>query len=344
MAIIATEGSISFRKYFDLVLYHPEWGYYSHPKQSRTGKEGDFFTAVSVGPLFGQILAEYAFSSWERQGRPSIFRIVEWGAEQGDLAKDILAAGTGIGGCFGQALHYAVVEPLPQKRTAMAEGLENVEVVAEAAELGAQPGLVIANELIDALSFWLIRWEKGQWWEKRVTSAGNGLVFELAKPCAGLEGRLSIVAGRFEEGYESELRPSLADLLAEMKSVLTGGEVLLFDYGFERPDLYHPSRTTGTIRTYGSHQAGEDPLVTPGQIDITAHVDFTSLAEDARSVGLQPALLESQGHFLTQAATRLLTRMDGQVDPSFIRQFQTLTHPAYLGAKFSVFRATLGSE
>ena len=129
-----------------------------------------------------------------------------------------------------------------------------------------------------------------------------------------------------------------------MKSVLTSGEILLFDYGFERNDLYHPSRTTGTLRTYGRHQADEDPLINLGQIDITAHVDFTALEEDAQAIGLTPQRLESQGHFLTKAAAGLLTGMDGQVDPNFIRQFQTLTHPAHLGTKFSVFRAISHSK
>ena len=336
---IDAQGAISFRKFFDMALYDPDWGYYSQPKQARTGKEGDFFTSVSVGPLFGRILAEYAFSCWQKIGKPEVFRVVEWGAEQGDLAKDILAGGLEKGGAFEKALQYAVVEPLPQKRAALVEVLEGSEVVAKAEELTPQPGLVIGNELIDALSFWLIRREQGQWREKRVTKSGQGFEFESVAPEAELQERLKIVSRTLCEGYETELRPSLSPLLMEMKSVLTEGEVLLFDYGFERGDLYHPSRTTGTMRTYGHHKAGEDPLIDIGQLDITSHVDFTALEEDAKAVGLEPQVLESQGNFLTKAATSYLTSMDGQVDPHFIRQFQTLTHPAHLGTKFSVFRA-----
>ena len=175
-------------------------------------------------------------------------------------------------------------------------------MVGKAGDLEPQPGLVIGNELIDALSFWLIRWEEGQWWEKRVAREGEGFTFENAEPNGDLADRLALVEGRFSEGYETELRPSLAPLLAEMKSVLTSGEILLFDYGFERNDLYHPSRTTGTLRTYGRHKADEDPLVHLGQLDITAHVDFTALEEDAQSIGLTPQALTSQGHFLTKAA------------------------------------------
>ena len=145
MALIAAEGPISFQKFFNLALYHPEWGYYAQPQKARTGKEGDFFTAVSVGPLFGRILAEYAFARWEKAGKPPSFRIVEWGAEQGDLSKDILAGGKERGGEFAEALQYAVVEPLPRKRAALQEALEGVVVVAEASELPALPGLVIGK-------------------------------------------------------------------------------------------------------------------------------------------------------------------------------------------------------
>ena len=129
MVQIDAEGPISFRKFFEVVLYDAEWGYYARPQQSRTGKEGDFFTAVSVGPLFGRILAEYARSEWERQEKPPVFRVVEWGAEQGDLARDIMAGGQEIGGEFAKALQYAVVEPLSLKRAALDENLAGVEVV-----------------------------------------------------------------------------------------------------------------------------------------------------------------------------------------------------------------------
>lgn len=348
MAQIDAEGPISFRKFFELALYHPEHGYYARPSRVRTGQKGDFFTAVSVGPLFGKILAEYALASWEQQGQPESFRIVEWGAEQGDLARDILKGAEERGGEFARALRYAVVEPLARKRESLQKRLPEIELVAAAGDLSPEAGLVIANELVDALPFWLVRWQEAQWWEKRVCLAAGGagddverspFFFQLSQPDVDLQERLSLLPRNLSEGYETELRPSLAPLLAEMSAVLLSGEILLFDYGFERSDLYHPSRTTGTLRTYGQHQAGEDPLSKLGQLDVTAHVDFTALEEDARAVGLSPRRLESQGRFLTQAAAHLLTELDGQVDPSFIRQFQTLTHPGHLGSKFLVFRA-----
>lgn len=343
MEWIDTQGPISFREYFDRVLYDSQDGYYSQVRRVRTGREGDFFTAVSVGSLFGRVLAEYAFQTWQSLGEPAEFRVVEWGAEQGDLARDIAAGVSEIGGAFGECFSYAVVEPLGGKRDALREALPGVSVVASAGELSPLPGLVVANELIDAFSFWLIRFQDGKWWEKRVGRGGEegSLAFELAEPTGDLAARLSILEGlgnRFGEGYETEIRPSMAPFLAEAASVLAAGELLFLDYGYEHDDYYHPARTTGTLRTYGGHQAGEDPLLTPGQIDITAHVDFTLLAREGEAAGLTALGLQSQGSFLTHAATGWLLAQEGRVDQELFRQFQTLTHPAHLGSRFWVQR------
>ena len=347
--MIDTRGPISFREFFDFVLYEPENGYYSRPEEVRTGREGDFFTAVSVGSLFGRILARSAQRVWKELAEPECFRIVEWGAEQGDLARDISTGIAEIGGAFEQAVQYAVVEPITKKAAYLRTQLPSVEVVGSASELLPMPGLVIANELIDALSFWLIRFEEGKWLEKRVAKReleeGEGgeeeLTFVLTEPEPELARRLDILQGlgnRFSEGYETEIRPSLSDFLSEMASVLSAGEVLLIDYGYEHDDYYHPGRSTGTLRTYGKHESGEDPLQNLGQLDLTAHVDFTLLAQDGEEAGLVAQELQSQGSFLTHAAMDLLRSQEGQVDPDLIRQFQTLTHPAHLGSRFWVQR------
>lgn len=343
MAQIDTQGPISFQDYFNLVLYHPQDGYYSQPDRVRTGREGDFFTAVSVGSLFGRILSQYAYQTWQSLGKPSQFRVVEWGAEQGDLARDLAAGVAEIGGDFAGSFSYAIVEPIEVKRSALHESLPGVTVVASAEGLSPQPGLVIGNELIDAFAFWLIRFQDGKWWEKRV-ARGEGdanLAFELVEPTGELATRLAILAGlgpRFSEGYETEIRPSLTPFLAEAARVLSVGELLFIDYGYEHDDYYHPARTTGTLRTYGGHQAGEDPLLTPGALDITAHVDFNLLANEGRAAGLRDLGLQSQGSFLTQAATQWLLAQEGKVDEELFRQFQTLTHPAHLGTRFWVQR------
>ncbi len=340
MAKIEANGPISFTDFFNYALYEPNWGYYSSPENVRTGKKGDFFTSVSVGPLFGRILAQYAYLKWVELEQPSCFRVVEWGAEQGHLAQDFIQGVHELEAEFAEAFQYAIVEPLERKRRDLERRLPKVRVVQKSSELDAQCGFVVANELIDALAFFLVRWEGGKWWEKRVTSSeSHCFEFVLSEPNPILAQRLTLINGKFTEGYETEVRPSQSQLLNEMSSVLVTGELLFFDYGYARNDYYHPSRTTGTLRTYREHQAGEDPLKMIGQQDITAHVDFDALAEDALAAGLNVSAIESQGRFLTKAASSILTSMDGRVDSEFIRQFQTLTHPAHLGTRFSVLRA-----
>ncbi|MDP0491734.1 MAG: SAM-dependent methyltransferase [Verrucomicrobiota bacterium JB023] len=343
MRRIDTQGSISFPEYLSVVLYDERDGYYARPHQRRTGREGDFFTAVSVGDLFGTLMAEHARKLWLELGSPARFRIVEWGSEDGQLARDVLSA-VGDEDDFGQALTYAVIEPLAGKREALAAALPGVQVVAEPAELDAVDGMVLANELIDAIPFWLVRREEGRWLEKRVAIREGDFAFELAEPAGELAKLLSSLPAGLPDGYESEVRVPLQELLAGMAGVLRRGEVVLPDYGFEQADYYHPERRTGTLQTYGKHRRGEDPLVAPGALDITAHVDWTRLAEEGAAVGLTPEPLLTQGRFLTLAGEELLRARDGQVDPGFVRQFMTLTHPAQLGTKFQVQRFRKGLD
>jgi SAM-dependent MidA family methyltransferase len=112
------------------------------------------------------------------------------------------------------------------------------------------------------------------------------------------------------------------------------------DYGFPRQDYYHPGRTEGTLRTFSKHRAGDDPLADPGEADITAHVDFTAMAEAAQSLGWRQSLLRDQGRWLTEIGREWLLEMEGSPQPAALRQFQTLMHPAHLGAKFHAIELT----
>lgn len=238
-----------------------------------------------------------------------------------------------------------MVEPLAKKREALAEAHSQWKVVSEARELSAEAGMVLASELIDALPFWLVTRSEQEWRERRVGVIDGQFEFCEAKVKGELKEALMCVpdelVGRFPDGYETEVRPSTAQMLREMKSILSEGSLLLFDYGFAREDYYHPERKTGTIRTYCRHEAGENPLERVGEQDITAHVDWTSLVEDATKAGWREPELFAQGSFLTKAARDLLLEKEatGEVDASFVGQFQSLTHPGQLGSKFSVLRA-----
>ena len=112
--------------------------------------------------------------------------------------------------------------------------------------------------------------------------------------------------------------------------------MLWTDYGFARPEYYHPGRTSGTLRTFSKHRAGEDPLSAPGETDITAHVDFTAIALAASDLGGRPTVFRDQGSWLTQTARDWLLEWEDNPQASSLRQFQTLTHPAHLGGHFHV--------
>jgi len=140
----------------------------------------------------------------------------------------------------------------------------------------------------------------------------------------------------FPDGYRSEVRTSFVSLLDALARSLHHGLMLWADYGFARPDYYHPDRTTGTLRTFANHRAGEDPLENPGLSDITAHVDFTAVAEAALALGGRPVDFRNQGSWLIDTARAWLLELEGHPQPSFARQFQTLTHPDHLGGRFHI--------
>jgi SAM-dependent MidA family methyltransferase len=112
--------------------------------------------------------------------------------------------------------------------------------------------------------------------------------------------------------------------------------MIWIDYGFARPEYYHPARSSGTLRTFSQHRAGEDPLDRPGESDITAHVDFTAIAECSIALGGRPLVFQNQGNWLTHAGRDWLLEQEGNPKNPLLRQFQTLTHPAHLGGRFHV--------
>jgi len=317
-----------------LALYHPEHGYYAKDLR-QVGREGDFFTSVSVGPLFGRILARRFIAWWEENGRPSPWRIIEAGAHDGTLAVDILTEISSISPAASSALEYAIPEPLPRLQAAQRAKLApwgNVRFVSHAGDLAATPlpGIAFGNEVLDALPFEIIGRSGGVWHEYLV-GLENGK-FALSKGPAYPHGP----EGDYPDGYLTEIRRDYGTFFQPFLRALRHGLLLWLDYGYDHGTYYHPDRTTGTLRTFSKHRAGEDPLNAPGDEDITAHVDFTAAADAAVALGCRINTLKTQSAWLTEAARELLLSMEGRPEPSLLRQFQTLTHPGQLGTRFHV--------
>lgn len=344
-ARIAAEGPIPFPEFMAAALYDPARGYYARESR-QVGRSGDFFTSVSVGPLFGALLARRFLQWWEAAGKPAAWRILELGAHDGRLAEDVLTALKAGGTEAYDGLEYAIVEPLPKLAAAQRERLsgfgKTLAFASEVADLNVRPGIAFGNELLDALPFHVIEWRNGGWSECHVGWADGSFHWQTGRPLSPEVTAATIrLTGPFPEGYRTEVRTGFAALLDSLAKALGQGLLVWPDYGFARPDYYSPARSTGTLRTFSNHQAAEDPLADPGERDITAHVDFTHVAETALALGMTPSGFSDQGSWLTRLAAPWLQSMESQPDPSAIRQFQTLVHPSHLGARFHVLELAL---
>lgn len=327
-----------------MALYHPSLGYYSRGS-NQVGREGDFFTSVSVGSLFGKLLATRFLEAWKSLGSPTRWRIIECGAHDGKLAFDVLSALQELDAAACSALEYAIPEPLlllqESQRQRLAPFHDRIRSISDCAELATEPlpGIAFGNELLDALPFHVVECRGGTWHECRVALSPTGeFVWENGHPLSDerLKSRLDEIGSDFPDGYRSEVRTNYADFLAPLTRCLSAGLLIWLDYGFARPEFYHPDRKSGTLRTFSKHRAAEDPLSRPGEIDITAHVDFTAVAEAAIELGANPCHFSSQGSWLTTQARPWLLAQEGNPDLAGLRQFQTLTHPAHLGGSFHV--------
>ena len=338
-ARITRDGPLRFPDFMAAALYHPELGYYARePRQ--VGRGGDFFTSVSVGPLFGELLARRFLRDWQESGKPARWRIVECGAHDGSLAADILRAISRLEPGALAGLDYAIPEPLPALRAAQRATLAafpQATFPLAASALEPLPGIAFGNEVLDALPFHIIERRAGGWQEIRIAADGTSfreVAHEIDDPA--LTAALVTLGNAFPDGYRSEIRTNFQDFLTPLTRCLSSGLLLWLDYGFARPEYYHPGRSRGTLRTFSNHRAAEDPLARPGEIDITAHVDFTAVAEAGMAIGCPPLQFQNQGTWLTEAARDWLISLEGNPDPAALRQFQTLTHPAHLGGSFHV--------
>lgn len=325
-------------------LYEPRLGYYARETR-QVGRGGDFFTSVSVGPLFGELLARRFLQEWRESGSPARWRIIECGAHDGTLAADILGTLTRLSPEALAGLEYAIPEPLPLLQAAQKKTLgkfsKNTRFVNTTGELESDPlpGIAFGNELLDALPFHLVEWRSEGWRECRVNvDPGGDFIWEndhtIDDPKLG--SALAPLGTHFPIGYRTEVRTNFTDFLAPLTRCLSSGLLLWLDYGFARPEYYDTARKSGTLRTFSKHRAAEDPLTTPGEIDITAHVDFTAFAEAAIALGCQPRSFRNQGAWLTEIGREWLLSLEGQAQTQTLRPFQTLTHPAHLGGSFHV--------
>jgi SAM-dependent MidA family methyltransferase len=314
-------------------LYHPEFGYYSSGR-GQIGRRGDYFTNVSVGPLFGRMLAAQFAEMWKIMGRPGDFTIIEQGAHHGDFAKDVLEAVRESSPDFFFALRYWVVEPFPvleaRQREVLAEFMDKLGWRKSVSELEPFSGVHFSNELLDALPVHLVSREGNEDWKERLVERdGDGFVFVTGTITDDkLRRHLEKVPRSGNGPYETEVNLAALDWVESVAQKLTRGFVLAVDYGYPRAEFYAPERAMGTLQCRAGHRIVTSPLVEVGRADVTAHVDWTSIAERAEESGLTLNGFTDQHHFITGLLARLAPRESER------RALQTLLHPELLGTRF----------
>lgn len=332
-AEIAESGPISFADYMAKCLYHPGLGYYARPKVPVVSKKGDFITSVSVGPVFGKLLAHRLHKFWQANGSPKIFTILEPGAHDGTLCLDILEAIRALDPNFARAVNYLVHEPLPVRRKLLQEKLqEEASVIATPKEVNAEIGALVANEILDALPVPLYLKSGDKWHEALVASDGDSLDWETRPASPPLPANLP-------EDYVTEGPPDLSSFLKPLAGIFKKALFIWIDYGLDEETLYHPARTAGTLRCYSQQRSNVHPLDNPGEQDLTADVNFSAVEKIAASLGLQTHPAMHQSRYLTYCGKNWLL---SRPTPQEVGQFQTLIHPSQFGSRFYALEMTKG--
>jgi SAM-dependent MidA family methyltransferase len=286
----------------DAALYHPDFGYYARAVQ-RSGRAGDFFTSVDVGPLFGELLARQIGEMHEilnSEFRIQNFDLVEAGAGNGRLSADILRALKRDAPETYVATRVHLVEASEAARATHAQTLAEVAdrlASSSPALPDSFEGVLIANELLDAMPVHQVVMRENGLREVYVESRGDDLgLCEGPLSTERLAGYFAALGTTLEPGWRAEVSLAAVDWMREAGRRLKRGFVILIDYGHEASELYSVTHSTGTLTTFSNHRStGPESAVTPwlrnpGQQDLTAHVDFTSIrnageAEDCTTLG-----------------------------------------------------------
>ncbi|MDR5755397.1 SAM-dependent methyltransferase [Caballeronia sp. LZ035] len=352
--IAAAGGWLPFDRYMDLVLYAPGFGYYSGGamKFGRRGEDGsDFVTAPELSPLFATTLARPVAQALQQSGTR---QLMEFGAGTGKLAAGLMNALADLDIHFDS---YAIVDLSGELRARQRETIEREApgLAAKVKWLDSLPdsfeGVVIGNEVLDAMPVRLVARKLGAWHERGVVLLNDRLAFD-DRPITR-DAQVELIDAAIDDAndepfaeYVTETHEAALGFTKTICTMLVRGAAFFIDYGFPRREFYHAQRASGTLMCHYRHRAHPEPFLYPGLQDITAHVEFTGIAEAGVETGADLLGFTSQARFLLNAG---VTDVLGELDPSDVRRFlpaanavQKLLSEAEMGELFKVIAFSRG--
>lgn len=338
--IAAAGGHVPFADYMQWVLYEPALGYYSGGSH-KLGEAGDFVTAPELGDVFGRTLARAIVPLLEQTDG----HVLEFGAGTGRLAQTVLAALDALGVSIDR---YSILDLSGELRERQSSLLGDDGRVQWRSSLpDAFSGVVLANEMLDAMPVKLVCWRDGQWMERCVSCEGDGFAFVdcpasealLSEVRASLPAELEVAL--LPDGYVTEVHPHALGFIRSLAGMMCKGRsaAVLVDYGFPAHEYYLVERSEGTLMCHYRQMAHDDPFYLPGLQDVTSHVNFTSVAEVACSSGLDVLCYSSQASFLMASGVMdCLPKMclpDAE-RAKLMQETMKLLSPAEMGELFKV--------
>ena len=345
--ISAKGGWIPFSRFMKMALYEPGMGYYSAGAH-KLGAGGDFTTAPELSPLFGAAIANTVLPVLEGlKSKGLVSKILEFGAGTGKLAEAIL-----------NRLHeldfsldaYEIIEISPD--LASRQQLRLSHLITDQGSSTAcrwldtlpqdYDGVIIANEVIDAIPCDVIIFENGFWYWRGVTFENTHFAWKTGKPVDQNELPEILLSGNFPEGYTTELHPQAQAWMREVAQQLNTGLFLTLDYGFPESEYYHAQRQDGTLIAHHRHHVIPDPFHLPGLCDLTTHVEWVQLARIALAEKVDDVFLSNQAAYLLDAgigelALELANPKDAETFLPISNALQKLLSEAEMGELFKVF-------
>lgn len=329
-------GWISFAQFMQMALYQPGLGYYVSGLR-KFGASGDFVTAPEISPLFSRCLARHCMDVFSTIDQPSI---LEFGAGSGVMAADVLLFLEEKNNLPEQ---YLILEISPDLQLRQKELLQEKcpHLLERVQWLNALPkdfrGMVLANEVLDAMPVHLFKNTNSAMKERGVVSDGEGFAWGLR------DWEKAPVKMELIDGYQSEINLAVKPWLADLSKSLKKAVVVLIDYGFSQTEYYHPQRHMGTLMCHYRHLAHPDPLVLIGLQDITAHVDFTAVETAAVGCGFEVKGFMTQAEYLMEMGLLDQAKaLDAMAQYEQAQAMKTLLMPGEMGELFKVIVLEIG--